>query len=925
MYNPVSTYRFQLNKDFTLSDVERLLPYLQQLGITTIYGSPIYVSTPGSSHGYDAVDPTRINPEIGTEEQLRALSQRLREADMGWFQDIVPNHMAYHPSNEWLMDILEKGPLSHQADYFETSLSSPFFRGRIEAPFLPEDLEHTIANGELTLDYADGRLVFHVQGNTLPLKPNSYAPVLRAGEGEPNQALQQLLDQLEQLRHVDEPEAYVTAWEEFKTQLTALMKNEATAQHIQSAIAQINQSPETLHTLAEEQFYRFRTEPKTRQEMNYRRFFTVNGLICLNMREPEVFDAYHAFTKKLVDEGVFQGLRVDHVDGLYDPKQYLERLRNLTGPDTWLIVEKILQADEDLPTDWPINGASGYEFLAHLNNLLTNPDSEPSFRAFYEQLVGNRASIHNQIRDRKAYFLAQYMGGELDNLYQYFRNLKLADEAELADLTEAELKHTIGAVLVHCPVYRYYGNQLPLSEAEADALRVILAEATENRPELTRPARLLETVLLTRPQTADDDYNDRALRFYQRLMQFSSPLMAKGVEDTLLYTYNAFIGHNEVGDGPERHGMRPDDFHRVMQHRQQHWPLAMNTTTTHDTKRGEDVRARLNVLTDLADEWLTEAQEWLNILAEENSGVDSPSKEKYVGTPDANDAYFMLQNMVGAYPMPGVDSPGAVGVPMDSPGEANDDFENRFRLYMEKALQEAKRHTTGWQVEETYHEGIRRFISRLFDKQHPFWARFAPFHQRVADFGVVNSLVQTVLKCTCPGVPDVYQGAEGWDLSLVDPDNRRPVDFEKRETFLNALTAQEHTNWPDLWQNRFDSRVKLALVRSLLHLRREQPALFAEGDYLPLSVVGTHQNHVLAFARQHETNWCVVVVPLHPAQLVQSETTDVLTIDWQDTRVVLPENAPAQLTHVFTDAGYEGKELLVQQVFGQLPVGVLRS
>ncbi|AQG80959.1 malto-oligosyltrehalose synthase [Spirosoma montaniterrae] len=904
MYNPVSTYRFQLNKDFTLNNVAELLPYLQQLGVTTIYGSPIYVATPGSSHGYDAVDPTRINPEIGTEEQLRTLSERLKQAGMGWFQDIVPNHMAYHPNNEWLMDILEKGPISTYAEYFETSLSSSFFRGRIEAPFLPEDLEHTIANGDLTLDYADDRLVFHVQGNTLPLKPNSYATVLRAGETEPNQALNQLLDQLEQLRQVDEPEAYVAAWSEFKTQLAALVHHSATARYIQSAIAHVNQSPTLLHTLAEEQFYRFRTEPKTRQEMNYRRFFTVNGLICLNMREQEVFDAYHAFTKKLVDEGVFQGLRVDHVDGLYDPKQYLERLRALTGSETWLIVEKILQADEDLPTDWPINGASGYEFLAHLNNLLTNADSEPAFRQFYAQLVGNETPIHQQIRDRKAYFLAQYMGGELDNLYQYFRKLKLVDETELADLTEAELKHTIGAVLVHCPVYRYYGNQLPLSETEADAFRAILAEATENRPELTHAARLLEDVLLTRTHTADADYNDRALRFYQRLMQFSSPLMAKGVEDTLLYTYNAFIGHNEVGDGPERHGMLPEEFHRAMQHRQQYWPLAMNTTTTHDTKRGEDVRARLNVLTDLADEWLTEARAWLDLLAEEN-----PSRETHVGVPDANDAYFMLQNMVGAYPMP---------------GEPDDDFENRFRLYMEKALQEAKRHTTGWQVEETYHEGIRRFITRLFDQEGPFWARFEPFYRRVADFGVVNSLVQTALKCTCPGVPDVYQGAEGWDLSLVDPDNRRPVDFARRQVFIDALTAQPVSDWADLWQHRFDSRIKLALVRSLLHLRRAKPTLFAEGDYVPLTIEGRCKNHMLAFARRYETDWCIVVIPLQAARLCQQQNaTDVLSLDWSDTVVLLPDDAPTSFSNVLTGEMITANRLAVQPLFQQLPVAVL--
>jgi len=904
MYNPVSTYRFQLNSEFTLSHVDALLPYLQQLGIGTIYGSPIFVSTPQSGHGYDAVDPTRINPEIGTEAQLRTLTDKLHDANMGWFQDIVPNHMAYHPNNHWLMDMLEKGPRSRFAHFFENSLSSSFFRDRIEAPFLPDALDKSIANGALRLNYDYDRLVLQVQGNTLPLKPESYVAVLQAGAGQPNEAVQELVTQLDQMHHVEEPEALAEAWAEFQIQFGALMKNEATGAFIRSAIGAVNKSPEALTALATSQHYQFRTEPETRREMNYRRFFTVNGLICLNMREQDVFDAYHAYTKELVDTGVFQGLRVDHVDGLYDPKTYLDRLRNLTGPETYLIVEKILQADEKLPEDWPIEGASGYEFLAMLSNVMTDARSEPAFRDFYARLVGNDVSVHGQVRDRKAYFLSKYMGGELDNLYEYFLAQNLATETELNSLRIGQLKQTIAEFLVRCPVYRYYGNALPLPDRDANALRDILAETTAIRPELTDAANLMLDVLLTRPQTADADYNARALKFYQRLMQFTSPLMAKGVEDTLLYTYNAFIGHNEVGDAPERHGMLPDEFHATMQDRQQHWPLAMNTTSTHDTKRGEDVRARLNVLPDLADEWLSEVRQWLDIVAAEN-----PSEGKYMGIPDANDAYFMLQNMIGAYPMPGA---------------GDDDFENRFGLYMEKALQEAKRHTTGWTVEETYHEGIRRFISRMFDKEGPFWARFAPFHRRVADFGVTNSLVQTVLKCTCPGVPDVYRGAEGWDLSLVDPDNRLPVDFDRRQRDLTALSGQKSIDWAELWQHRFDSRVKLAVLQTLLHLRRDNPAIFADGEYIPLAIEGAYSRHVLAFMRRNGTDCCIAVVPLYVAQLATAQQkTDVLTIDWQDTRITLPDNAPTNWTNPFT--GETVTDTLVQSLFGAVPVAVLLS
>lgn len=915
MYNPVSTYRFQLNKDFTLNQVNELIPYLQDLGVTTIYGSPIYVATPGSSHGYDAVDPTRINPEIGTEDQLRAITDRLKQAGMGWLQDIVPNHMAYHPTNTWLMDTLEKGPMSRYATYFETSLSSSFFRGRIDAPFLPKPLDETIADDALTLAYVDDRLVFQLYDNTFPLKPGNYHTVLQAGDNQPNEAIQQLLQQLDQLRRQDEPEAYAVAWDEFRQQLAALMKNEATASYVQSAIDRVNHSPDLLTEIATQQHYQFRTEPDTRREMNYRRFFTVNGLICLNMREQAVFEAYHAYTKKLIDDGVFKGLRVDHVDGLYDPGQYLDRLRALTGPDTWLVVEKILQADEDMPTDWPIEGASGYEFMGMVNNLLTDARSESAFRHFYHELVGNQTPVDEQVYDRKAYFLSQFMGGELENLYQYFRGQNLADESKLAHLNEALVKQTIGEILVHCPVYRYYGNQMPLDAKEAGALRAILAETTSKRPELTDAAALLDDVLLNRPHTGDTNYNHRALKFYQRLMQFSSPLMAKGVEDTLLYTYNAFIGHNEVGDGPERHGMLPADFHRAMEHRQEHWPLALNASSTHDTKRGEDVRARLNVLTDIADEWLAEVRQWLDILLTESDS----SEATLASIPDGNDAYFMLQNMIGAYPMPHVQT-----LDEDTPREHDDDFENRFGLYVEKALQEAKRHTSGWQVEDAYHEGIRQFIRRLFDKQGGFWARFEPFHRRVADYGVVNSLVQTVLKCTCPGVPDIYQGAEGWELSLVDPDNRRTVDFGKRQEFLEALMSQDVVDWGDLWQNRFDSRIKLALVRALLVLRRENPELFAEGKYVPLTAEGAYSAHVLAFARQSGDDWCVVAVPLHPIQLAQQQqAADTLAIDWQDTRITVPANTSENWTNRLT--GMSGSDVSLKTLFEALPVAVLTN
>ena len=903
MYNPISTYRIQFHKDFTFSHLDALLPYLQTLGVTTIYASPIFVAAPESSHGYDNVDPTRINPEIGTYDELVALSQRLRQAGMGWVQDIVPNHMAYHPNNQWLMDILEKGPLSLFSRFFETALSSSFFHGRIMAPFLPESLDDTLERGELTMAWENARFVLKVSGNVLPLKPESYITVLRAGNGQPNGAVHQLLVELEQLHRLDEPAEFALGWDELRLQLVSLIDTPQTGSYVADCLRVVNTDLILLRQLVDAQHYRFCTEPESRQVMNYRRFFTINGLICLNVREKSVFDHVHSFTRKLLAEGIFQGLRVDHVDGLFDPEQYLHWLRELAGDEAYIVVEKILHDHEALPESWPIEGTSGYDFLAMVNNLLTDRRHEAAFRDFYHNLIGSDTSLSDRVRYRKAYFMAQYMGGELDNLYRYFLALNLTDEVDLETLGAGELKLAISELLVECPVYRYYGNAFPMPDAEATVIRQLLNNIRKNNPNLASAVGVLEGALLTKPPVADEAYNYRALRFYQRLMQFTGPLMAKGVEDTLMYTYNCFVGHNEVGDSPERFGMSVDDFHQEMQNRRQHWPLAQNATATHDTKRGEDVRARLNVLTDLADEWLTEVQQWrqLNADVREEGGLDP------------NDAYLIYQNLLGAYPMP---------------GEDEDDFPNRFRLYLEKAFQEAKRHTTGWSIEEDYHAGIRAFTDRVLDEKSSFWARFRSFQAEIANFGIVNSLAQVMLKCTVPGVPDVYQGCEGWDLSLVDPDNRRPVDYEKRAGWLTELTAREQVGesiWADLWQHRFDGRIKFWLTHKLLQERQKNAALFAEGSYLPLLVRGEYRNQLIAYARQLGAIWYVIISPLHTAQLCRQQKTDIVSLDWKDTQVVLPDNAPTAWTNCLTGANDAGNQAISPSLlFRQLPVALLR-
>ncbi|GEO04808.1 hypothetical protein AAE02nite_24720 [Adhaeribacter aerolatus] len=905
MNNPNTTYRFQFHKEFTFEDFEQVIPYLQKLGVSTVYASPIFEATPGSTHGYDGVNPHRINPEIGTEDQLREYSRLLKENGINWLQDIVPNHMAYHPNNSWLMDVLEKGPQSAYARFFDIAWNNQSLHGRIMVPFLGSDLEAVIKSKELQIAYDEKqqRLVLKYYDSAYPVGFHSYENILSAGE--PSQAIQQALQTLDSLHGIEDATAYSAGFSDFQQSLAGLMKNDVVRASVEKSLAEINSSPERLQQIADEQVYRLCSWQETDYQINFRRFFTVNGLICLNIQEPEVFDTYHQYIKALQEEGIFQGIRIDHIDGLYNPSGYLEQLRSLMGEETYIVVEKILEPGEDMPHSWPIQGATGYEFLATLNNVFTNKKAEEAFTQFYHQLVGKDAEVQEQIHEKKAYILKEHMGGELNNLYTLFVELNLLDQAELTSVEPDLLKQAIGEFLVQCPVYRYYGNQLPLDKTETEAVQLIFDRIRKGTPELAAAADLLANAILVKPATENADYQERALRFYQRLMQFSGPLMAKGVEDTMMYTYNRFIAHSEVGDSPEAFGFSDlAEFHKAMAQRQKNWPLAINTTSTHDTKRGEDVRTRLNVLTDLPEEWLAKVQEWQTLTAD----------LKTENQPDVNDEYFIYQTLLGAYPMPGQDE---------------DNCGPRIEEYLQKALREAKVNSNWTTPNEGYEKAAKDFATKLQDKEGLFWESFEPFYRKVADFGIVNSLSQVLLKFTCPGVPDTYQGTELWDLSLVDPDNRRPVDYEKRNNYLEELDQYDLNRydrlWEELWQNRYDARIKLWLTRNLLTERRNNADLFHKGEYLPLMVEGEYKDYILAFARKYLRTWYVTVVPLHVAQICAEQGVDVLNIDWKDTKVVLPEEAPADWTNMLLrTSGQYAHELYARDLFNTVPLALLK-
>ena len=494
MINPVDTYRLQFHKGFTFDHLEKIIPYLENLGVRTIYASPIFSAAPGSMHGYDGIDPLQINPEIGSLEQLRKISKTLKKKGIGWLQDIVPNHMAYHPGNLWLMDVLEKGPLSVYRNFFDTGLVDVLFKGPVMTPFLGSELKNVINNGELTIAWNGAQLQFKYAENIWPLNLPSYTTVIGFNKNEPPAAVKQLLEQAVQIKRIEEPAAFALAINEFKLQLSSLLKNSAIKKYFDQTLTAVNENEQVLRQLAESQYYRLCSYTETDDLINYRRFFTVNSLICLNMQNQDVFKKFHQLIRLLVKENVFQGLRIDHIDGLYDPAAYLDQLRRLVGDETYIIVEKILAKDEEMPR-WPVQGSTGYDFLAAVNNLFTNRKSEKLFDSFYNKLTPDTLPVPWLIYEKKKYILDNHMAGELDNLARLFLESGFVNESVLKNVPVEEIKQAIGEFLVSLPVYRYYGNKFPLGEEEKGRLKDLFDRIKKNKKELAVAADLLFEVL----------------------------------------------------------------------------------------------------------------------------------------------------------------------------------------------------------------------------------------------------------------------------------------------------------------------------------------------------------------------------------------------------------------------------------------------
>lgn len=800
MYNPASTYRIQFHKEFTFKQFKEIIPYLKHLGIKTVYASPVFCAVQGSNHGYDVTDPLRINPEIGTEDELLDISAELSRHGIGWLQDIVPNHMAFHPSNHWLMDVLRKWEKSEFFNYFDLNFPQPMDDKRLMVPFLGESLADAITTDKLQLVHSGNGYYLQYGEDIWPLNAESEAWIRQSSA--------------------------------------------------EDALRVINADKQMLASICDRQYYRLCHWQETDRHINYRRFFTVNGLICLNMQDQEVFETYHSYIVDLVKRGIFQGLRVDHVDGLADPYGYLKRLRDAAGPEVYIVVEKILGREESLPSSWPIQGSSGYDYLAMVNNLLTNKVAANSFKSTYFSFIGKQLEVSDLMLRKKRDILQHHMQGELSHLVSLFRELGLDGEQHSPALDISELKELISYLLVRMPVYRFYvqwdGSK---EDIVADILHLMQSYKHINPP----TERLRE---LLSANTA----NSSLLTFLQRCMQYSGPLMAKGIEDTLMYTYNAFIGHGDVGDAPEAFGISIAEFHELMRQRFLLSPYTMNTTSTHDTKRGEDVRARLNVLSDLPVIWAGQ----VNALAKLYR--DSPKLKLHI-----NDAYFIFQTVIGALPY------------------RQDDkcsFRDRVHRYIEKALREAKKRS-GWaRPDQEYEQAAKRFVDLLIPQHNGSDNPVTTILNKIKDYAIVNSLIQLSVKCLSPGIPDIYQGTELWDLSLVDPDNRRPVDYQHRwDTLQKSDNIEDIT---ELWDSRTTGAIKLWLTNRLLRLRQNYTQLFAYGDYQPLNVEGPHSDRVVAFQRSYNTQTVFLIAVLGTAALANSDGVETDAIDVSTVCAIIP-------------------------------------
>ncbi len=924
---PIATYRIQFNPNFGFDAAHKIVPYLQELGVSDIYASPIFKARQGSMHGYDIVNSNQLNPELGTREDFDDLINELHQREMGWVQDIVPNHMAYDSQNKLLMDTLEYGSDSEYFNYFEINWEHPYesTRGRVLTPLLGDFYGNCLENGELKLSYDEEGLSINYYNLKIPLKVESYVDFishhleqLSHKLGNKNPDVIKLLGVIYIIKNI--PSA---ASNQQRRDQTLFVKgllwelyrdNPEIKKFIDDNIEYFNGEPgkpesfNPLDFLLRNQNFRLSFWKVGAEELNYRRFFTVNELICVRVEDYKVFQKTHHLISQLVKSDHFTGLRIDHIDGLYNPIQYLHWLRE-KAKDVYITVEKILELEEELPDTWPVQGTSGYNYLNYLNGVFCQNQNEERFNQIYRNVSGLTTPYEQLAIEKKRLIANKGLAGDADNLALLLKRIS-GRYRYGRDFTLLGLKTAIMEVLVRFPVYRTYISEEGVSPEDKIYVQQAIKGAKTALPELLNELNLIEKFLLLDYDDGMSEENRQLwLLFVMKFQQFSSPLTAKGIEDTLFYVYNRFSGLNEVGGSPQKFGISLQEFHEFNQTRLENWPHAMNASSTHDTKRSEDVRARLNVLSEIPDEWETQVRNWIQI----NRSHKIEEETRFI--PDGNDEYFLYQTLVGAYPFFEEEYP---------------EFTERVKDYVVKAVREAKVHTAWLRPDTAYEEGFVNFVDQILKPktENEFLEAFRPFQAKVAFYGIFNALSQTLLKLTSPGLPDIYQGTELWDLSLVDPDNRRPVDFEQRLSFLQEIGRRAKTGMPslidDLVATREDGRLKLFLIARVLEARQQYLEVFQQGSYQSLNVTGQYQNHIIAFARTYEQVTAIIIAPRFLTSIIQLDQFPLGETVWGDTAIEIPGDDGSTWQETITNQRITGeKSIKMNQALASFPVALI--
>jgi (1->4)-alpha-D-glucan 1-alpha-D-glucosylmutase len=981
---PVATYRLQFHRDFTFADACNILDYLQQLGISDVYASPILTSRSGSTHGYDGTDPTRINPDLGGEERFAAFQRELQKRGMGLLLDVVPNHMAASSENRWWMDVLENGPNSAFASYFDIDWhpGPRDMEDRILLPVLGKTFGEVLDSADLSLAFEDAKFFIKYFDLIFPVAPRSYRNILRRATkplriflGEESSAFQEYEGILAAFDSFSSSNSSVSGdsserrlrFAALHERLGALVNDKEIARIINESLAEINgnkndpASFNELQFILAEQHYKLAYWQNVNESINYRRFFAITELVGMRVDDPLVFDALHAPLLRTVSKDVPTGLRIDHIDGLRDPASYLTRLQQrLAGSDessaissvntaanssatiaaqeasatsnvdlaAYILVEKILARGESLPSDWPVSGTTGYEYLNYANDVFVDPVGANAIENIYTSFTGRDTKFADVLYQKKKLVMSTLLGVEMRSLGRQLGELasqdRYARELPRIGLLEALIETTACV-----PAYRTYIRSLEIPSEARDFIERAISEARERKPHLD-PACfdfLRDVLLLENPPHVFAGQREARLAFIMRWQQFTGPIVAKGVEDTALYVYHPLLSLNEVGGDPVPSAASSEtDFWSFLRTRAERWPHAMNATTTHDTKRSEDVRARINVLSEIPEQWNIRLQRWSAWNADHKTLVDGKM------IPDRNEEYFLYQTLLGTWP------------PANA-AEGQAAFEKRIQEYMVKAIREAMVHTRWTRPNEAHETAVHDFVSAVLSptRSAEFLSDFHDFAQSISYFGMINGLAQTLLKMTTPGVPDFFQGSELWDLRLVDPDNRQPVDFSARAALLQKLApatpAEIRPAGREQIESWTDGQIKLSLIRNTLQFRNAHPTLFAGGEFLPAEVRGTNAENIVAFFRRQETAWALVVIPRWLAKITlnverptpANSLLPQLGETFADTQILLPATAPQRWHSVLDGAltsaatSQASKILHVKDLLSDVPLALFTA